>query len=427
MSDLYSYKLGPIASHLTNSRQRVYLHWLGDSQSAPNSSPRWARGINRQWSVDWRQRILYLAGSGLISVSDEGWNSFGQLNSEVAVGATLSDGVTVVPNGLVAGEEWFATDGANFIPIYRMNTSGYADAASGAWLEDQPIRFTLAMLKLDTGANMTQLRPRCRVDGADAGNTQTINLETTLSASSDWQALEIDFDAESVTSSAELFIDNGGVDDTGTGCVIGAIAVGIQDKTTGFALSFDAAGGWQTTDHIPTSDGGERTDITPTALANKFGVYEWPTVIAIQLGQNSATGEDATPSGLATYKANILKIIDNYNAAYDAAGETRPHYMLVGNWETSKGNAFWDGATDQLKDICDERSNTGLLNLFAIVNDTHGTFAAWNGTYLADQIHQNATGADEFAELAWSEVLQAAAGGSPLQRLRYGIGLGLGL
>ena len=410
MSSKQTYKLGPIANHLLSSGQRIHLHWLGDSQSAPTASPRWAQGIVKQWTMDWRRRILFKDGSVSVSVGDEGWQTFANTDSQVAVGATLSDGVTTVPNGFLAGEEYYALDASNFVPFYRMETRGYGDAIGGNWLVDQPIQFRLAMLKLDAGANMTQIRPRCRFDGADGGNTQTINLETALSTSSDWQALDINFAASAtLTNKAELFIDNGGVDDASTGAVIGAVSIGVQGKTDGFCLSFDAEGGWQTTDHIPDSDGGERTDLTNAAIAARFDLYEWPTVIAIQIGQNSATGEGTSGAGLELYKTNVLKIIDNYLSAYSAAGEDAPYFMLVGNWETSKGNAAWDALTDKLEEICDERSNTGLLNLFAIVNDTHGTFATWNGTYLADQIHQNAAGAEEFARLAF-EALEASQG-----------------
>jgi len=425
MSDLNSYKLGPIATHLTDSSQRVYLHWLGDSQSTATTTPRWSQGITKQWDVDWRRRILFKDGSVTVSVGAEGWLTAGTMAAQVTQGNTLTDGVTTVPDGFDAGEEHYTSNVSNFIPFYRMRTRGYDDAIGGNWIVNQPITFTAAMLRSNSVPN---IRAVLRADASVIQTAQLINLNTELAAGSAWQGYDFTFNANaSINNDLEIYLDNANQDETGKSVVIGSIAVGVTGKTNGFCLSFDAEGGWSTTDHIPTADGGERTDMGQDWFDARFGdVYEYPTVIAIQLGQNMSTGEGNTESGWATYKANVLKIIDAYNAYYDSAGQTRPYFMLVGNWETSAGNGLWDNYTDQLKDICDERSKCGMLNMFALVNDTHGTYATWNGTYLADGIHQNATGVEEFAALAWNEMLQQA-GGTLLQRHHYFLGLGAGI
>lgn len=364
----------------------------------------------KQWDVDWRERVL--ASAAPISAGVEGWQSFKTPGIATSSGDLLPDGVTVCPPGFNANTRWDTGSPSAFTQVARYASSFLGTYLNGDWTVNNAINWRFAMTKLSGNSPCRFLRRRANGNLA----TTAVDFETTLVPSSDWQAVDFSGAASGVVASGvngeEWFLDLNFGDKTNKGVCLGGYAISIDGKADGFGLRFSAAGGWTALDHLPVSLGGTNTLVDLDDLQARNGVFGWPTAIFIQLGQNDAGLTDGTtPTGIANYKSRLLQLIDHYNIAYAASAQPTPMFVLVCNWETSGLGAYWPSIATSLQEICDERSNCGLLNLYQIVNEEHGSFASWQGTYLADGVHQNTAGASEFARLAWNELQVAAVTG----------------
>ena len=404
------YKLGPMARQLT-SGQKCNVTFIGDSTAAAGSSPRWGQSIIKTWDLDWRERILLKATS---SAPDEG---FSTLNAPTTYspGASLPDS-TVVPAGYIdCGYKAYASY-QPFNVITRVISTVRQDYYRGdPWL-NQPIRWRL--MALGTSDPLEAIDFFDRDDNGTAAGGSIRRTDPITAASGAWQVLELTYAADSTPAMAtkELLIQTTNtINHTGKQFAYGGWSIAVNGKTDGVQMQHVAVGGYTVKDHIPTALGGDSTaftDATRTAMFNYFDA--WPDLIIIQLGINMETAESNDIRG--AWGANLRTLMDWHVGLADAAGEASPQFMLINPWATDSTEARRADISAELREIADERSDTGVLDLYQAVKDQLGSYSTWQATQLSDGVHQSTTGVVTFGEISWNVITQAASTGGGLLR-----------
>lgn len=394
----YATNLHIIASEIADVNRATNVFLIGDSLSAPLTSPRIAQGIMKEFQWDWRKRILW---ASVAAAPDEGWNSFSVPTDSADVGEALPDG-TIVPQPFNCQFRHYATEPASFSAWTRTAFADLDEYFGGDWTLNEPMTWQHAVIKVGADNNADG-RAIYRRGGV---SVQTINfeLEDDPTLPGNYYIFELNFDASTQTGTTlESFLDTGTGNEITDIYAYGAHAIGITGKTNGVSLTINAFGGHTTRDLIFSDSGGD--EVASTVMKQRFDLFdEWPTQIWIMIGQNSASGEfGGSTSGRATYKSNLEQIIAAYDALYTTEGRPLPKYLLIGNWQTSK-TFFRELIEEQIQTARETPGRIAHVNLYDLINDEFGEFATWSPTLLADGIHQSVTGTETFMNRMWVQL-----------------------
>lgn len=207
-----------------------------------------------------------------------------------------------------------------------------------------------------------------------------------------------------------------------------------ESVTNGCSFWTCAVGGWQTTDHMPSSVGGNpntdsKYDLAQAAewLAKCVAPDSDVVYFRIQIGQNNvSSGAFAEGSGtdLGEYANNIGHILDYWRLICTAAGKT-PYFYLVSTQNTIIGGARMKAMAEALRSIALANSDVGFFDLRGAVIDagfTDGDFimtSVVSSEIYPNRIHTNQNGMYEFATLEWGAISTASPGGGRIRGLRY--------
>lgn len=389
-----SYNLKHVADAIkepTGSR----LVWLGDSTGATTATPRWGMSIARGWDIAIAGRTFYSTSS--LSL-ENAYLTFGASGLTKKAGETL-DGVTV-PAGFTARYKTWSSN-VDFSGVIRQ-VATLQDYKQGHPLVGENYRVNLALLGTDNPLE------RCFANYRDsaAGMIDSLSLQFfgLIAGNGQWQkysmptrsTIEVgdtSFGPDIITSNSE--------NETGKHFVQGGWEWEAVGKA-GLTYSSISVGGHGAIDHAEV--GTEPTSkYSFEERKNKFDVFGWPGVIAVQLGINKVVDV----RGL--WGTQIRHILDWHVQLYNDNGHTPPKFMLVVPWPTSSdvGVNLLDDEAKELIEICDERTDCGVLNLYRRMLNVHGPYDDWQATYLADGVHQSTVGAIEFGEQSWSVIENA--------------------
>jgi hypothetical protein len=186
-----------------------------------------------------------------------------------------------------------------------------------------------------------------------------------------------------------------------------------------------AIGGWNSTDHMPSTVGATAN---PDSKYDLAASAEWLSkcvapdcdrvFFRIQIGQNAiASGDFAEGSGtdLGNYKSNVEAIIAYWRAICAAAGKT-PYFYLVSTQNTIVGGARMQAMAVALREIALAASDVGFFDLRGAVIDAELTDEdqIMLASISADSVHTTQLGAEQFMALEWealSTALPPSTGG----------------
>ena len=186
----------------------------------------------------------------------------------------------------------------------------------------------------------------------------------------------------------------------------------------GLAIDYIGGGGWESFDHTVESsddaqnqtfdyppadndlDGTRKTYYLNESVQKALEFHE-TNVVMIWLGQNDDVSDD--------YEANIIATVERIKSNASAVG-LNPKFLFISPYLTANQGTTAGIKFRKQRDILIKLSKSldaGFIDLQQMILDKHGEFSSWTGTYLADNIHPNTTGALEFAELIWTEIDKA--------------------
>jgi lysophospholipase L1-like esterase len=161
--------------------------------------------------------------------------------------------------------------------------------------------------------------------------------------------------------------------------------------------------GWKSSDWLDTAR------LSDANLRSMLAAIGNPNTLLLEIGANDAASSVAK----ATYKANVIAIIERFYAAFTANGGTGADFMVVLEAPYDLGTtrtAFLADYAEALEEIATSgttnvaASKIGTLNLFRIMEEANGPWADWQATQLGDGVHPSATGILTFADLEWAEI-----------------------
>lgn len=191
--------------------------------------------------------------------------------------------------------------------------------------------------------------------------------------------------------------------------IIGIVAEDID--APGLSLSYMGGGGWKTANHALDDDTapgtgsgntGDRAAYYENTAAQKYLEFMDTDVVMIHIGAN-----DPDVSGVSDYLPSVLTRFRSLR--------TGLKFLLVAQYNTngdSNQESRWDAQSDYMRGLAGSSGNEDVafldLNMMIVDDPDLGNYSDWQGTYLADGVHPNATGSDKFAELEWDEIVAAA-------------------
>ena len=409
--------------------------WVGDSQSAANTTPRVLYGIIRTWDV--RFAGLHIPHNA--AVSAEGYTSLWQggigtsTSSEILPGGSSGGvtnntaiGMTVATLANINNSTPFLYSYLSSLDLYNMLGVPPKNFSDGDWTNRNRLKY--AILYAKHGSNdLTDVAVLTRRGSESNLTTSSINLS---SAPSGHSRIEYDFPTPTSTAATATrhIWQSGSSGESESGKVFSHTGhlVFIEGAQAGYSHAAIAVGGWSTTDHhSPLNSGDDAAyydsdgKYTQAQLVTTLGLLRNPNTFVVMIGTN--IGSDETGSGsAATYKANVEIILARYRAACEDAGIVDPLFVLIAPWQTGSSSAddantraYRDAQAAALYEIAvASPADTAFINLHQIIKRRLGGYSVWQGTMLADHVHPNTTGAATFMGYMWDCIVEAAAAAS---------------
>lgn len=382
--------------------------FIGDS-TASISSPRWTRGIIRTWDVPWVGLFAHNSSSD----TTEGWTVFSNNGTDEAPGAAVTGGGTNDCMLASKTSDFSVWAGFNGYSFGRFGLSSLDTYLNGDWTETKALRARILLRRVVTGEQADMVA----VDHRRSNTNSNTNIyPSDFSIGSNYGAKEIDFAAapgegSDVFHLCEITMLSGN-------CYPNTTPPGIHSRygvqfyapgSTGFNFVTMGQSGSNTRNWLIKPD--EPAGLwTSTQIANYLGMLVRPiNTLIIQLGINLAAGEGSdTAESQAIYKANVEAVIDEWRSHLESAGALIGdiRVLLIAPWEAhplpgADSQAWPNRRAQALYDLANERSYVSFVNLNQLMIDAYGPWSTWQGTYLADGVHQSAAGAEEFAQQVW--------------------------